>query len=171
MRAHDSIGSTPAGVPVRDRILGDTRGPRDEALIFAASSIIREITSARYDGALVEREVRTEAGAYTLQGSRAFGAEGGQPVVLIFAAAQPAGGAAVAPAAAAVAVDARARFKLTRKEERVAELLSAQYSNDEIATALCISPHTARHHTQNVLSKLGVRSRREVGDVLGRGRS
>jgi DNA-binding CsgD family transcriptional regulator len=170
MRAHDSIGSTQTSVPVRDRILGDTRGPRDEALIFAASSIIREITSARYDGSLVEREVRTELGSYTLQGSRAFAADGGQPVVLIYAAAQPAEAAVVAPVAPAVP-DVRARFKLTRKEVRVAELLSAQYSNDEIATALCISPHTARHHTQNVLSKLGVRSRREVAAVLSRGHS
>lgn len=178
MRAHDSIGATRPATPVRDRFLGDPRGPRDEALIFAASSIIREITSARYDGALVEREVRTEQGSYTLQGSRVSGADGAQPVVLIYAAAQQPG-FAVAPAAAPVAaapvganVEAwRTRFGLTRKETRVAALLNERYSNDQIAAELCISPHTARHHTQNVLSKLGVRSRREVRDVLGRGHS
>jgi DNA-binding NarL/FixJ family response regulator len=170
MRVRDSIGSTQNDVPLRDRILGDTRGPRDEALIFAASSIIREITSARYDGTLIEREVQTDLGSYTLQGSRAFGADAGQPVVLIFANAQAMPATPAAPAKPA-AVDARARFKLTRKEAEVTELLAAQYSNEDIAAALCISSHTARHHTQNVLSKLGVRSRREVADVLGRGHS
>jgi DNA-binding CsgD family transcriptional regulator len=168
MRAHDSIGSTQSAASVRDRFLGDSRGPRDEALIFAASSIIREITAPRYDGSLVEREVRTEQGSYTLQGSRAFGSDSGQPVVLIYAAPQS------ATAAAPVAPDSeelRTRFRLTRKEARVAELLVARYSNDAIAAELCISPHTARHHTQNVLSKLGVRSRREVVDVLSRSHS
>jgi DNA-binding CsgD family transcriptional regulator len=167
MRAHDSIGSTPTAAPVRDRFLGDTRGPRDEALVFAASSIIREITAARYDGSLVEREVRTEQGSYTLQGSRAFGADGGQPVVIIYAAPQSATAAPSTPEGE----DLRARFRLTRKEARVAALLVAHYSNDAVAAELCISPHTARHHTQNVLSKLGVRSRREVADVLSRGDS
>jgi DNA-binding CsgD family transcriptional regulator len=32
-------------------------------------------------------------------------------------------------------------------------------SNAEIARMLSISPHTARHHTENVLAKVGVRSR------------
>ena len=167
MRAHDSIGTIPAAVPVRDRIFGDTRGPRDEALIFAASSIIREISAARYDGTLVERQVQTERGLYTLQGSRAFGQDGGQPVVLIFAEPLPRPVVPAAPDAEAM----RTRFRLTRKEALVAALLAEHYSNNGIAAELCISAHTARHHTQNVMSKLGVRSRREVVDVLGRGHS
>jgi DNA-binding CsgD family transcriptional regulator/PAS domain-containing protein len=51
---------------------------------------------------------------------------------------------------------------LTAQETRVAEMLRERRTNREIAGALGISPHTARHHTENVLAKLGVRSRRDV---------
>jgi DNA-binding CsgD family transcriptional regulator len=60
----------------------------------------------------------------------------------------------------------RERYRLTRREARVALLLADQKSNDEIAEDLFISSHTARHHTQSVLNKLGVRSRREVATTL-----
>jgi DNA-binding CsgD family transcriptional regulator len=53
----------------------------------------------------------------------------------------------------------RERFGLSRKEARVALLLAGRASNNEIARELCISPHTARHHTEQVLLKLGVHSR------------
>jgi DNA-binding CsgD family transcriptional regulator len=54
------------------------------------------------------------------------------------------------------------RFQLTRRQAEVAQLLAQRKTNPEIAHALCISPHTARHHTEAVLSKLGISSRREV---------
>lgn len=155
---------------VRDRILGDTYGSRDEALVFAASSIIKEITAARYNGAIVERQITTDRGAYTLQGSQVHGPDGVHPVVIVFA--EPPANL-VRPAVPAVpSADAiRIRFNLTRKESRVAELLATQMTNEQIADVLCISTHTARHHTQSVLSKLSVRSRRDVAAVLSRGHS
>ena len=52
--------------------------------------------------------------------------------------------------------------RLTRREQQVARLLAHRASNQEIAAALGISPHTARHHTERVLSKLGVQSRSDV---------
>lgn len=55
---------------------------------------------------------------------------------------------------------------LTPKEAEVAQLLAEGRSNAGIAVALCISPHTARHHTERVMAKLGVRSRAEVGPRL-----
>lgn len=55
---------------------------------------------------------------------------------------------------------------LTPKEVDVARLLAEGRSNAGIAAALCISPHTARHHTERIMSKLGVRSRAEVGPRL-----
>lgn len=55
---------------------------------------------------------------------------------------------------------------LTPKEARVARLLAARRSNEEIACELFISPHTARHHTESVLQKLGVRSRGQVHAAL-----
>lgn len=55
-------------------------------------------------------------------------------------------------------------FGLTRRELEVAQLLRLRRSNSELATTLGISEHTARHHTQSVLSKLGVHSRTQVDE-------
>jgi DNA-binding NarL/FixJ family response regulator len=55
------------------------------------------------------------------------------------------------------------RFGLTRREEQVAILLAHGRSNQAIAGELEISAHTARHHTQRILSKLQVHSRGEAG--------
>ena len=59
-----------------------------------------------------------------------------------------------------------ARYRLTAREAEVAVLLTAGRGNAAIAAALRISPHTARHHTQRVLAKLGVHSRAEAGARL-----
>jgi DNA-binding CsgD family transcriptional regulator len=56
----------------------------------------------------------------------------------------------------------RARYGLTVRELQVASLLMHRLSNKEIARMLSISPHTARHHTENVLTKLKVRSRKAL---------
>lgn len=61
-------------------------------------------------------------------------------------------------------------FHLTDRECRVARLLADRRSNMEIACELRISPHTARHHTEIVLGKLGGHSRRDVAFVLDRAR-
>jgi DNA-binding CsgD family transcriptional regulator len=53
----------------------------------------------------------------------------------------------------------RARYGLTLRELQVASLLMHRLTNTEIARMLSISPHTARHHTESVLAKFGVRSR------------
>jgi DNA-binding NarL/FixJ family response regulator len=55
------------------------------------------------------------------------------------------------------------RFGLTRREEQVALLLARGKSNVAIARELHISVHTARHHTQRILTKLAVHSRGEAG--------
>ena len=60
----------------------------------------------------------------------------------------------------------RERYRLTEKETRVAMLLAQRRSNAEIATALDISPHTARRHTENVMLKLNVSSRFSVESAL-----
>ena len=60
----------------------------------------------------------------------------------------------------------RKRLGLTRKEVDVVRLLAEGRSNAGIAAALCVSPHTARHHTERIMAKLGVRSRAEVGSRL-----
>ena len=60
----------------------------------------------------------------------------------------------------------RERFGFTSRESRVALLLADRCSNTEIAQRLCISGHTARHHTERVLQKLGVSSRLHVAARL-----
>jgi DNA-binding NarL/FixJ family response regulator len=58
------------------------------------------------------------------------------------------------------------QYGLTPRETEVAALLMQGRSNTAIAAALQISTHTARHHTQRVLTKLGVHSRAEAGAKL-----
>jgi GAF domain-containing protein len=61
----------------------------------------------------------------------------------------------------------QARFGFTKQEARVALLLAERKTNQEVADALFISPSTARGHTERVLEKLGVATRRAVADALG----
>ncbi|GAB3678176.1 response regulator transcription factor [Salinisphaera aquimarina] len=60
----------------------------------------------------------------------------------------------------------RTRFALTRREADVALLLAQRMQNAEIARTLCVSAHTARHHTEQVLGKLNVHRRAEVARVV-----
>ena len=64
--------------------------------------------------------------------------------------------------------EVRKRFGLTKKQASVALLLAQRKSNQEIASELFISPHTARHHTERVLTKLGVHARADVRQALVR---
>jgi DNA-binding NarL/FixJ family response regulator len=57
----------------------------------------------------------------------------------------------------------QSQYGLTPREMQVAMLLAEGRSNQDIASALDVSPHTARHHTQHVLAKLGVHSRAQAG--------
>jgi DNA-binding CsgD family transcriptional regulator len=54
------------------------------------------------------------------------------------------------------------RFGLTRREAQVARLLARRATNREIADQLGVSPHTVRHHVENIFAKLGIHSRRSV---------
>jgi len=61
------------------------------------------------------------------------------------------------------------RFGMTGREADVALLLARGARNTAIAAELHISPHTARHHTENILSKLHVRARAEVARAIDDG--
>jgi DNA-binding CsgD family transcriptional regulator len=65
----------------------------------------------------------------------------------------------------------RSRYGLTVRELQVASLIMHRLSNSEISRMLSISPHTARHHTENVLTKLGVRSRKALRRLVSGGSS
>ncbi len=62
--------------------------------------------------------------------------------------------------------EVRARFGLTHREAEVVLMLVARRTTREIASGLGVSEHTARHHTENLLRKLGVSSRTEVSKVI-----
>ncbi len=64
----------------------------------------------------------------------------------------------------------RSRFELTRREADVALHLAAGMSDHAIARRIGVSPHTARHHAEHVLLKLGLRSRKGLGLFLLDGR-
>lgn len=57
---------------------------------------------------------------------------------------------------------------LTPREREVAVLISDGLTNTELARRLYISPKTAAVHVSNILRKLGVSSRTEVGHLVGR---
>lgn len=61
------------------------------------------------------------------------------------------------------------RFAMTAREADVALRLARGARNAAIASELHISPHTARHHTENVLAKLGVHARAEVARAIVEG--
>jgi two-component system nitrate/nitrite response regulator NarL len=56
-----------------------------------------------------------------------------------------------------------AETRLTRREREIAALLDEGLSNKEIARRLCIELATVKNHVHNILEKLEVRSRFEVG--------
>jgi non-specific serine/threonine protein kinase len=59
--------------------------------------------------------------------------------------------------------DPAAASPLTRREAEVAALVAAGLTNKDIATRLVISLRTAEGHVQNILVKLGLRSRAQIG--------
>jgi ATP/maltotriose-dependent transcriptional regulator MalT len=60
---------------------------------------------------------------------------------------------------APIRTDSKGTDGLTGREVQVLRLVAAGLSNQQIATALVISEHTARRHLQNIFAKLGVSSR------------
>src|SRR3954471_2104360 len=62
---------------------------------------------------------------------------------------------------------AETRDDLTSQERQIALLAAEGLSNPEIGARLFLSPRTVEWHLRNVFTKLGIRSRRELADVLG----
>lgn len=66
------------------------------------------------------------------------------------------------------ACDAPAPERLTGREREVLRRLAQGESNRQIAKYLAIAPSTARTHTQNVLTKLGVQTRVQAAAAAAR---
>lgn len=60
----------------------------------------------------------------------------------------------------------RGRYGLSARELQVARLVADGRTTPQVAQALGISPHTARHHTERLFGKLGVRSRHAVRAIV-----
>lgn len=104
-------------------------------------------------------EVRTSVGRYRLRGAL-IDAGAAEPTACVLVTVE--GGPLPLPPAEALC----GHWGLTPRQAAVARLLAEGRSNAEVAERLGISPHTARHHTESVLLKLGVRSRAEVAARL-----
>lgn len=124
-----------------------------------ARGTTRSLAAATRDAASIEREVRTTTGLYRVcrsaTGDGIFTAAAAQLVTL-----QP---LVVRPLSDQ---ELRARYALTAREVGVARLLARGLTNAEVASALGISPFTARNHTEHVLAKLGVSNRAKVAAAL-----
>lgn len=137
-------------------LAGDERAGhvRAEALRLAA-----DLGGGRVD-TRPERAVSTSRGRYALRATRLpeGAALGPRPGVLVTI------DVPTSPWPAEAAL--RERFGLTRREAGVALLLARGLANDAVADALCISPHTARRHTERVMAKLDVSARAQVAAAV-----
>jgi DNA-binding CsgD family transcriptional regulator len=106
------------------------------------------------------REVATARGSYALRGLLLPPGGGGFGEAVLITVTLD------APPSLPDAEAIRARHGLTKREAEVALLLAGGLSNAEIAERLFVSPHTARHHVENVLGKLQLSSRAAVGARL-----
>lgn len=136
---------------------------RAEALALARALGATALTASRRrgepHGECSLREVRASAGRYRLYGSYAgsdlLGAQAGVLVTVDRLTPQ-------LPSERSL----HERFGLSAKEAQVAVLLAGGQSNKAIAATLSISSHTARHHTERVLQKLGATSRAAAAALL-----
>ena len=91
--------------------------------------------------------VRTRGARYRLVASEAT--DGAEPFVVMVVDPERSG--------TQPRVEVAQRLGLTPRQAEVAVLLAERRTNKEIAAALAVSPHTARHHVEAVLDRLGVR--------------
>jgi DNA-binding CsgD family transcriptional regulator len=133
-----------------------------EQLVGAIAHVTRAVAVARKtspSGGVVSMNLATPSGEWRVRGSTLpWEVDTPSPTILVSV-------ARIAPTSAS-AVALRSRYGLTAREAQVMELLCRRRSNAEIARALCISAHTARHHTESVLLKLGLQSRTQVEERL-----
>lgn len=71
-----------------------------------------------------------------------------------------------APATLPTVTELKERFGFTDREAEVARLLAGRLTNKEIARTLGVTTYTAERHTERILDKLGINSRRHVQEAI-----
>lgn len=133
-------------------LLGTERDPR---LRKEVDRFARAVMGAANLDDIATGDVRTCAATYTLRGTYLQANPlGAGPTVLVAVHRTGENGPA--------GDQLQSRFGFTPSEAQLAALIADGKSNAQVATSLCISPHTARHHTERVFTKLGVRTRSEA---------
>jgi len=143
--------------PGRDGLRDHLRSVAKSVLASLDAPVPKEPGDHKADG--TRREVATSQAAYRLRGNLVGRNSLGHGTAVLVSLDRV---AFQVPAPDSI----RTRFGLTVRELQVASLLMHRLSNAEIARLLSISPHTARHHTENVLAKVGVRSREALRQAI-----
>jgi DNA-binding CsgD family transcriptional regulator len=157
--------------PVMRRVLGQE--PEREALVEhirgVARAVLARVTNGHTAPAAAprsedgtRREVATGQAAYRLRGNLVGRNALGHGTAVLVSVDRV---AFQVPAPDSI----RTRYGLTVRELQVASLIMHRLTNAEIARMLGVSPHTARHHTENVLAKVGVRSREALRRAITEG--
>jgi DNA-binding CsgD family transcriptional regulator len=147
--------------PERETLLEHIRGVARAVVARAATGRpVGAEPSPREDG--TRREVATSAAAYRLRGNLVGRNALGHGTAVVVSVDRV---AFQVPAPDSI----RTRYGLTVRELQVASLIMHRLTNAEIARMLGVSPHTARHHTENVLAKFGVRSREALRRAIAEG--
>jgi DNA-binding CsgD family transcriptional regulator len=118
----------------------------------------RKASALEESSALVANRIRTTGREYHLRGTSLVNADGSGPLLLIVL-------RSMAPGPISDE-QLRREFGLTERQSRVARLIAEGRTTGEIAKRLAIRAATVRHHVAQVLTKLGVHSRVEVGPRL-----
>jgi DNA-binding CsgD family transcriptional regulator len=157
--------------PVMRRVLGQEK-ERDalmEHIRGVARAVLARGTNGKTAGSLVgpaedgtRREVATSQAAYRLRGNLVGRNSLGHGTAVLVSVDRV---AFQVPAPDSI----RTRYGLTVRELQVASLIMHRLTTAEIARMLGVSPHTARHHTENVLAKVGVRSREALRRAITEG--
>ena len=141
-----------ATTPEDERALAEEA--REMALSLASASVIDRLRPST-----ASRRVITRTGDFALSAVRlGEGMFRVGPTVLVTV---PAGGAPLPDQGTL-----RRRFGLTRRQAEVCLLLARLKTDPEVAELLGISVHTARHHAEAVMGKLGLSDRRRIAERL-----
>jgi DNA-binding NarL/FixJ family response regulator len=136
----DFDGSTPAGA-------------RLPVFIVAAVTRARAIAEARETG-VARARVRAQTGRWLACHASCMRSGDGTLGDTAFVI-EPAKASEVAP----IIVQA---YELTTREEEIVRLIARGVGTAEIASGLCLSPHTVRDYVKTIFDKMGVSSRGEL---------